>query len=226
MGGAKIRTFERSPGHFLTRHLAALGLAAPRLPAPGIAALALAALVLAAPVTGAPAAAQERDAASEAAEEYVIGVGDVLEVAVWKNPELDTKALVRPDGHISLPLLGDVRAVGLRPFELQQALNQAYERYVTAPGVAVIVAEIHSRKVFVTGEVEEPGAYDLQPRMRLLQALAMAGGLTPYAKDRVVVLRQLPDGEQRIEVRPSRIVSGRHLADNLLLRPGDTLVVP
>jgi len=204
----------------LTRHLAALGIAALRF-----AALGFAALVLAASPTTAPAAAQDREAAPEA-EDYVIGVGDVLKVAVWKNPELDTTALVRPDGHISLPLLGEVRAVGLRPVELQQALDQAYERYVTAPGVAVIVAEIHSRKVFVTGEVEEPGAYELQPRMRLLQALAMAGGLTPYAKDRVVVLRQLPNGEQRIEVRPSRIVSGRHLADNLLLRPGDTLVVP
>ena len=204
----------------MTRHLAALGIAALRF-----AALGFAALVLAASPTTAPAAAQDREAAPEA-EDYVIGVGDVLKVAVWKNPELDTTALVRPDGHISLPLLGEVRAVGLRPVELQQALDQAYERYVTAPGVAVIVAEIHSRKVFVTGEVEEPGAYELQPRMRLLQALAMAGGLTPYAKDRVVVLRQLPNGEQRIEVRPSRIVSGRHLADNLLLRPGDTLVVP
>ena len=189
----------------------------------GLRPLGLAVLGLAT-ASGLYAAAATEDAAST--EEYVIGIGDVLKVSVWKNPELDTTAPVRPDGHISLPLLGDVRAVGLRPVELQQALNQAFERYLTAPGTAVIVAEIHSRKVFVTGEVEEPGAYDLQPRMRLLQALAMAGGLTPYAKDRVIVLRQVAEGEQRIEVRHSRIVSGRELADNLLLRPGDTLVVP
>ena len=188
------------------------------------AALALAALILLVP---AAAAAEERAADPAAAEEYVIGIGDVLKVTVWKNPEFDTVVPVRPDGNISLPLLGDVRALGLRPVELQKALDQAYERYVTAPGTTVIVAEIHSRKVFVTGEVEEPGAYDLQPRMRLMQALAMAGGLTPYAKDRVVVLRQVEGGgEQRFEVRPSRIVSGRDLADNLLLLPGDTLVVP
>lgn len=210
-----------TPGHLLKRQLAALGLALPRLTAAVAGALA----VVAAVAVAEPAAAQEPDG-SAPTEEYVIGIGDVLKVTVWKNPELDTTAPVRPDGHISLPLLGDVRALGLRPVELQQALNRAFERFVTAPGTAVIVAEIHSRKVFVTGEVEEPGAYDLQPRMRLLQALAMAGGLTPYAKDRVVVLRQLADGEQRIEVRPSRIVSGRDLDDNLLLRPGDTLVVP
>lgn len=197
-----------SQGPNVTRHLAALGLAAFAL--------------LVQPTT---ATAAEREAAP-AAEEYVIGIGDVLRIAVWKNPELDTTVPVRPDGNISLPLLGDLRALGMRPLELQRVLDEAYERFVTAPGTTVIVAEIHSRKVFVTGEVAEPGVFDLQPNMRLLQALAMAGGLTPYAKDRVVVLRQIAGGEERIEVRPSRIISGRDLDGNLLLRPGDTLVVP
>jgi polysaccharide export outer membrane protein len=192
-------------GPNVTRHLAAL----------------LAALALLVPAT---AAAAER--ATAPAEEYVIGIGDVLRVSVWKNPELDTTVPVRPDGNISLPLLGDLRALGMRPLELQRVLDEAYERFVTAPGTTVIVTEIHSRKVFVTGEVAEPGVFDLQPNMRLLQALAMAGGLTPYAKDRVVVLRQVEGGEERIEVRPSRIISGRDLDGNLLLRPGDTLVVP
>ena len=190
----------------MTRHLAAL----------------LAALALLVPATA--AAAAER--ATAPADEYVIGIGDVLRVSVWKNPELDTTVPVRPDGNISLPLLGDLRALGMRPLELQRVLDEAYERFVTAPGTTVIVVEIHSRKVFVTGEVAEPGVFDLQPHMRLLQALAMAGGLTPYAKDRVVVLRQVEGGEERIEVRPSRIISGRDLDGNLLLRPGDTLVVP
>lgn len=218
---AKIRPsirFRSAGPLALSRHLVALGLAALTLCAPcGLGARSAAAD---------ERAADPAEQAAAPAEDYVIGIGDVLKITVWKNPELDTTTPVRPDGNISLPLLGDLRAVGLRPVELQQALNQAYERFVTAPGAAVIVAEIHSRKVFVTGEVADPGAYDLQPRMRLLQALAMAGGLTPYAKDRVVVLRQMPEGEQRIEVRPSRIVSGRDLGDNLLLRPGDTLVVP
>jgi polysaccharide export outer membrane protein len=159
-------------------------------------------------------------------EQYQIGAGDVLKISVWKNPELETTAPVRPDGNISVPLVGDVRAVGLQPAELQAALNQAFERYVTAPATTVIVAEIHSRKVFVTGEVAKPGDYELQPRMRLVQALAMAGGLTPYAKDKVVVLRQHGGSEQRIEVRLSRIVSGSDLDANLLLLPGDTVVVP
>ena len=191
-----------------------------------LAALALAALALPVHPLAATAAQRETAPAAPAAEEYVIGVGDVLRITVWKNSELDTTVPVRPDGNISLPLLGDLRALGMRPLELQRVLDEAYERFVTAPGTTVIVAEIHSRKVFVTGEVAEPGVFDLQPNMRLLQALAMAGGLTPYAKDRVVVLRQIEGGEERIEVRPSRIISGRDLDGNLLLRPGDTLVVP
>jgi polysaccharide biosynthesis/export protein len=187
--------------------------------------LILCTLLLAA-VSPSHATEQPVQEAAVTGEEYLIGAADVLKISVWKNSELDVTLPVRPDGNISLPLLGDVRAVGLTPAQLQQALNTAYESYITAPGATVIVAEIHSRKVFVTGEVAQPGVYDLQPRQRLLQAIAMAGGLTPYAKDRVVVLRQSEGKEQRIAVRISRIVSGKELANDLLLQPGDTLVVP
>jgi polysaccharide biosynthesis/export protein len=162
------------------------------------------------------------------ASAYAIGPGDVLEISVWKNPELTVTVPVRPDGRISVPLLGDVQAASLTPAALKKALTDGYKEYVTAPGVSVVVKEIHSRKVFVTGEVAHPGAFDLQGRTKLLQALALAGGLTPYAKGRAVVLRDGHDGkeDQRFDIDLGSIVSGKKLQDNLLLMPGDTVFVP
>ncbi|HEY2289595.1 MAG TPA: polysaccharide biosynthesis/export family protein [Thermoanaerobaculia bacterium] len=159
---------------------------------------------------------------------YQIGLGDVLEVSVWKNPELSVTVPVRPDGRISVPLLGDVQAAGLTPLALKAALTDGYKEYVTAPGVSVVVKEIHSRKIYVTGEVAHPGTYDLEPRGKLMQALALAGGLTPYARGRVVLLRDGRDGrqEKRMEVELKSIINGKKPEDNVLLQPGDTLVVP
>ena len=118
----------------------------------------------------------------DAPNAYAIGIGDVLEISVWKNPDLTTTVPVRPDGRISVPLLGDVQAAGMTPLALKQSLTDGYKEYVTAPGVSVVVKEIHSRKIFVTGEVAHPGTFDLEPRTKLMQALALAGGVTPYAK--------------------------------------------
>src|SRR3954462_5983190 len=159
---------------------------------------------------------------------YQIGLGDVLEVSVWKNPELSVTVPVRPDGRISVPLLGDVQAAGLTPLALKATLTDGYKEYVTAPGVSVVVKEIHSRKIYVTGEVAHPGSFDVEPRTKLMQALALAGGLTPYAKGRVVVLRDGRDGrqEKRMEVELKSIINGKKPEDNVLLQPGDTLVVP
>jgi len=159
---------------------------------------------------------------------YAIGPGDILDISVWKNPELTTSVPVRPDGRISVPLLGDVQAAGMTPLALKQTLTDGYKEYVTAPGVSVVVKEIHSRKIFIQGEVATPGVYDLQPRMKLMQALALAGGTTPYAKGSVIVLRDTRDGKQdrRIQVKIGSIVSGKKPQDNLLLLPGDTLMVP
>jgi len=159
---------------------------------------------------------------------YAIGLGDVLEISVWKNPDLSATVPVRPDGRISVPLLGDVQAAGMTPLALKATLTDGYKEYVTAPGVSVVVKEIHSRKIYVTGEVAHPGTYDLEPRGKLMQALALAGGLTPYARGRVVLLRDGRDGrqEKRMEVDLKSIINGKKPEDNFLLQPGDTLVVP
>jgi polysaccharide export outer membrane protein len=164
----------------------------------------------------------------DAPNAYAIGIGDVLDISVWKNPELSVTVPVRPDGRISVPLLGDIQAAGMTPLALKQTLTDGFKEYVTAPGVSVVLKEINSRKVFVTGEVDTPGAYDLQPRTKLMQVIALAGGLTPYAKGRVIVLRDSRDGkaDRRYEISIDGIVSGKRPGDNLVLLPGDTLVIP
>ena len=159
---------------------------------------------------------------------YAIGIGDVLEISVWKNPELGVSTPVRPDGRISVPLLGDIQASGMTPLALRQTLTDRFKEFVTAPGVSVVIKEINSRKVFITGEVKTPGSYDLQPRTKLVQVLAMAGGVTPYAKKKVILLRDSRDGrgDRRYELDLDSIYSGKRPADNLVLQPGDTIVVP
>ena len=177
------------------------------------------------PALLAMAAAQVCPAQTDPAQTqaYVLGVSDVVTIAVWKNPELGITVPVRPDGKISVPLVGEVDAAGKAPAAIQEELTQEFARYVTAPGVSVVVTEILSRKVYVMGEVGQSGAYDVFQPTRLMQILALAGGLTEYAKkDEVVILR----GETRLVASIKAISSGRSLADNILLEPGDTIVVP
>lgn len=162
---------------------------------------------------------------------YAIGIGDVVEISVWKNPELSVTVPVRPDGRVSVPLLGDIQASGMTPRALTEDLTRRFKEFVTAPSVSVVIKEIHSRKVFVTGEVATPGAYDLQPRTKLMQVLAMAGGLTPYAKRKVVVLRddagkEKDETDTRFEYDLDAIISGKRPEFNIVLQPGDTLIFP
>lgn len=163
---------------------------------------------------------------------YAIGIGDVIDISVWKNAELSVTVPVRPDGRVSVPLLGDIQAAGMTPRALTEDLTQRFKEFVTAPSVSVVIKEIHSRKVFVTGEVATPGAYDLQPRTKLMQVLAMAGGLTPYAKRKVVVLRDgatakdKDKADTRFEYDLDAIISGKRPEFNIVLQPGDTLIFP
>jgi polysaccharide export outer membrane protein len=170
---------------------------------------------------------------------YAIGIGDVIDISVWKNPELSVTVPVRPDGRVSVPLLGDIQAAGMTPRALTEDLSQKFKEFVTSPSVSVVIKEIHSRKVYVTGEVATPGAYDLQPRTKLMQVLAMAGGLTPYSKRKVVVLRDSRDSprpardakdkspaDTRYEYDLGDIISGKRPEYNIVLQPGDTLIFP
>jgi polysaccharide export outer membrane protein len=188
--------------------------------------LTMSAIVALAPMPAAAAPPVKVRAEGDPEDAYAIGIGDVVEIAVWKNPDLTVTVPVRPDGRISVPLLGDLQASGMTPLALKQTLTEGFRQYITAPGVSVIIKEIRSQKIFITGEVAKAGAYDLQPHTKLMQALALAGGLTPYAKGRVVVLRDNQGRERRFEMDLGGIVNGRHPQDNLLLQAGDTLIVP
>jgi polysaccharide export outer membrane protein len=158
---------------------------------------------------------------------YAIGIGDVVEISVWKSPELGVTVPVRPDGRISVPLLGDIQAAGMTPLALKGMLKDGFQEFVTAPEVSVVIKEINSRKVFVTGEVATPGAYDLQPRTKLMHVLALAGGLTPYSKKRAIILRDREgDDERRYTIDLDGILSGKRPKDNIVLQPGDTIIFP
>jgi len=159
---------------------------------------------------------------------YVIGPADVLQVSVWKNPELSLPAVpVRPDGRISVPLANDVQAAGLTTEELKKVLEERLGDYVTAPEVTVVVTQINSRKVYVLGEVTRPGPVPLQQDMRVLDALSVAGGFNQFAdKERVKVIRRNPDGtvaEYRFSY--GDFVMGTQDNQNMLLKNNDTIVV-
>lgn len=157
---------------------------------------------------------------------FRIGREDVLDVAVWRDQELTRTVPVRPDGYITLPIVGDVMAAGKTPAGLAEELSGKLKPYVQDPRVTVIVREVNSSRVFVTGEVARPGAYPLRGRVSLLQAIALAGGFTDFANsDGIVILRTDDKGEQ-IPVRYSDLVSSDEQAQDVVLRPGDTVVVP
>jgi polysaccharide export outer membrane protein len=158
---------------------------------------------------------------------YRIGVEDRLRVALPGNPELTSIVIVQPGGRISLPLIDDMPAAGLTPRQLKLRLVEAYRQFIPDPQLSVIVEEIHSLKIYVMGKVVEPGVLDPGGSVRLLEAIALAGGVTRLAeKDRVLVLRDEGEAPERLEVNLKRIYSGEDLGANLFLQPGDTVVVP
>jgi polysaccharide export outer membrane protein len=156
---------------------------------------------------------------------YHIGVEDELQISVWHEPELSTSVVVRPDGMITLPLLNDVKAAGLKTEELQLLLTDKLKGFVNEPQVTVIVRAIHSRKVYLVGEVAHQGTYSLNGDMTVLELLAAAGGLGPFAKSESIYILREKDGKKlRIPFHYKRAVTGK--SENLALFPGDVVVVP
>lgn len=154
--------------------------------------------------------------------DYRIGPEDMLQIYVWKNDTMSRTVPVRPDGMISLPLLNDVQAAGLTPLELRDVLTQKLTEYIPDPEVSVIVSEVRSFKVSVIGEVLKPGRYELKSWSTVLDALAMAGGFTPFAaRSRIVILR--PDGSsvKRIPFNYNKLTSNEGLLDRILNTGGD-----
>jgi polysaccharide export outer membrane protein len=158
---------------------------------------------------------------------YVIGPEDVLDIDVWKQPNLSRTVPVRPDGKISLPLLGDVQAAGVTPTGLGNSIQEMLQKYVSNPQVTVIVTAINSQRIYVLGEVNRPGAEQLFPNMTPLQALSAAGGFTQFAKrDQVYILRSDGGKEERFRFNYKAAVRGDPGRQTIVLHPGDTIVVP
>jgi polysaccharide export outer membrane protein len=156
---------------------------------------------------------------------YKIGVGDVLHIVVWEEPQLTETAVVRPDGKVSLPLVSELDVAGLTPEAVQQTLTDQLIKFVRKPRVTVTVQEIHSRMVYITGEVQRPGAYPLLDEMNVVQLVARSGGLTDFAKRKqVYVLRA--GNSARVNVNYEKVLKGQAPKQNLELAPGDTVVVP
>lgn len=159
--------------------------------------------------------------------EYRIGPEDVLDIAVWKNPDLGRVVPVRPDGKISLPLINDVLVEGLTPTELREVLAQQFLAYISAARVSVIVREIHSFKVSVIGNVRKPGRYELKSRATVLDLLALAEGFQEFAaRRRIQILRQDGPTSQRLRFDYDAVVSDGNGDGNVPVRPGDVIVVP
>jgi polysaccharide export outer membrane protein len=165
-------------------------------------------------------------AAVAASDSYVIGASDVLNITVWKEPTLSGTILVRPDGMISLALLGDVQASGLTPLQLAEQISAKLKKYIQDPNVSVVISQIHSKVVYMLGEVVKRGPVEMTSGMTVLQAIASAGGLTDFAnKKKIYILRNDSGTQQRIPVNYKEALKGDNGSD-LVLKPGDTIVIP
>ena len=178
------------------------------------------------PMAAKTAAPEARGAAPEVAADYVIGADDTLHIFVWKEPDVSATLPVRPDGKISLPLLNDVPAAGLTPMQLAASITEKLKKYIADPRVTVVVTAMNSRRIFVTGEVVHSGAIPLLPNMTLLQALSSAG-FTQFANVKGIYLLRTENGRQvKLPFNYKEVVKGNHPEQNIMLKPGDTVVVP
>ncbi len=161
-------------------------------------------------------------------EDYTIGPQDVLAINVWREPEISRTVPVRPDGKISLPLVGDILASGHTPVQLTREIAERLKNYLSDPEVTVIVQSVNSRRFNVVGGVASPGTYDLTKRMPVLDAIAQAGGPVDFAKvKKIYILRLLENGERlRIPFNYKQVIRGKNFHQNVDLEPGDTIVIP
>jgi polysaccharide biosynthesis/export protein len=158
---------------------------------------------------------------------YVIGPEDVLTIVVWREKDMTTDAVVRPDGKITLPLLNDLTAAGLTPDQLRAAIEKAASKYMAEPNATVIVKAINSRKVHILGNVGKAGTYPLTGDMTVLQLIASAGGLQEYADEKHITVMRKEDGKDRVfKFNYKDVIHQKKLQQNIVLKPGDTVIVP
>ena len=159
--------------------------------------------------------------------DYTIGAEDVLTIFFWREKDLSGDVAVRPDGRISLPLLNDVVAAGLTPDELRERLTAAAAQFLAEPTVTVMVKQINSRKVYITGQIAKPGHYPLGGPTTVMQFIATAGGVTEFADEKNISVVRMEKGKQvRLPFNYSDFKKGKNLQQNIELKPGDTVIVP
>ena len=172
-------------------------------------------------------AVQAQGGSREAPTEYSIGPEDVLEISVWREEDLQREVLVRPDGKISFPLAGDVQAAGETAEQVQRTITDKLKRYLSDPVVTVTVSTVGGNKIYVIGQVQNPGAYVIGRYVDVLQALTIAGGLTPFASEnKIKILRRVEGKEIVLPFRYADVKKGKNIQQNIILKEGDTVVVP
>lgn len=161
-------------------------------------------------------------------DDYIIGAGDTLQIAVWKEPDVSVPTVVvRPDGRIAIPLIKDVVVGGMTPEEAEKEITAQLSKYINTPNVTVVVATINSKKVYVLGGVKKEGPLPYTYRMSVMQALSEAGGLTEYAKrKKIYVLRTENGKDYRLPFDYDAVIKGEKMEENIQLLAGDTVVVP
>jgi polysaccharide export outer membrane protein len=160
-------------------------------------------------------------------DRYVIGPEDVLFIHVWKEETLSRTVPVRMDGKISLPLIDDIQAAGYTPLQLKEILTQKLKGFIDAPVVSVVVSDANSFKVYVSGEVRSPGVHRLRSETSLLQFIIMIGGFTEWANQKkILIIRNENGKEKRMIVNYKKIVEGEAPDSNIILKSGDTIIVP
>ena len=158
---------------------------------------------------------------------YVIGEQDSLMITVWKEKDISGNVVVRPDGKITVPLVGEINVVGMTPVQLQNLLSEKLKPFVTVPQVSVAVTEIRSRKVYLIGHAVHDGPFVINSATTVLQIIAQAGGLRDFAKrKKIYILRQQGNDQVRFAFNYDDVIKGKNTNQNILLRPGDTIVVP
>lgn len=160
-------------------------------------------------------------------DQYLIGPEDILYIHVWREEALSKTVPVRMDGNISLPIINEIRAAGLTPLQLKEALTGRLKEFIETPNVSVTVMEANSFKVYVTGQVKTPGVYRLRSETTVLQIIPMAGGFTEWANQKKILIIRREDGkEKRITVNYKKIMKGDVPGSNIALKSGDTVIVP
>lgn len=169
----------------------------------------------------------ETKKATVADSSYIIGPMDILEIQVWREPDFSRQVLVRPDGKITFPLIGDIQASGMNTLGLKALLAEKLKGFVDDPEVTVIVVESRSKIFYIIGRVNRPGTYPLSPNMTVLQALSVAGGFGEWAhKDNIRIIRRSDGKEEILPFDYDKVISGKNLEQNILLESNDTIVVP